>query len=87
MWRRGGLKNPLKKTQKTLNKKKSKNGMRLRLQALRKKGGFDKHKKNHFGKCGGRFWAGSNINILGTAYTLLDFKLISKELHVIFRLH
>lgn len=62
--------------------------MRLRLQALRKKGGFDKHKKkNHFGKCGGRFWAGSNINILGTAYTLSDFKLISKELHVIFRLH
>lgn len=62
--------------------------MRLRLQALRKKGGFDKHKKkNDFGKCGGRFWAGSNINILGTAYRLSDFKLISKELHVIFRLH
>lgn len=61
--------------------------MRSRLQALRKKGVLDKQKKNDFGKGGGRFWAGSNINRLGTAYTLSDFKLISKELHVIFRLH
>lgn len=65
----------------------SKTGMRLRLQALRKMRGSLISKKNLFGKCGGRFWAGSNINILGTAYTLSDFKLISKELHVIFRLH
>lgn len=41
----GGLKILKKNPKKHLTKKKSKNGMRLRLQALRKKGGFDKHKK------------------------------------------